>query len=220
MKRQLLIVAAALVLAACSQSDPSAPPTPPPASTAAVAVPVAAASTPTTVDSDTMARYDGYGDMRFGIDEAAFEQAWGGELKGAPGQGSTCFYKTPKWVKRSADFAFMFEGGRFVRYDVGTTKEAAPGGGKVGMDEAQIRALYGARVEAQRAVSTFTFAAVAARTLAGDIGRRRIKPPSMADFSEKPVDLPIRSIQLNSQVSRKAAATARWSWSAAIFPVR
>jgi hypothetical protein len=148
-KRQLLIVAAALVLAACSQSDPSAPPTPPPASTAAVAVPVAAASTPTTVDSDTMARYDGYGDMRFGIDEAAFEQAWGGELKGAPGQGSTCFYRTPKWVKRSADFTFMFEGGRFVRYDVGTTKEAAPGGGKVGMDEAQIRALYGARVEAQ-----------------------------------------------------------------------
>jgi hypothetical protein len=148
-KRQLLIVAAALVLAACSQSDLSAPSTPPPASRAAVAVPVAAASTPTTVDSDTMARYDGYGDMRFGIDEAAFEQAWGGELKGAPGQGSTCFYKTPKWVKRSADFAFMFEGGRFVRYDVGTTKEAAPGGGKVGMDEMQIRTLYGARVEAQ-----------------------------------------------------------------------
>lgn len=149
MKRQLLIVAAALALAACSRSDPSAPSTPPPASTAAAALPVSAASTPAAVDSDTMARYDGYGDMRFGIDEAAFEQAWGGELKGAPGQGSTCFYKTPKWVKRSADFAFMFEGGRFVRYDVGTANEAAPGGGKVGMDEAQIRALYGARVEAQ-----------------------------------------------------------------------
>ena len=150
MKRQLLIVAAALVLAACSRSDTSAPSTPPAASTAAAAaLPASAASTPAAADSDTMARYDGYGDMRFGIDVAAFEQAWGGELKGAPGQNSTCFYKTPKWVKRSADFAFMFEGGRFVRYDVGIAQEAAPGGGKVGMDEAQIRALYGARVEAQ-----------------------------------------------------------------------
>ena len=43
----------------------------------------------------------------------------------------------------------MFEDGRFVRYDVGTAKEAAPGGGRVGMDEAQIRTLYGARVQVQ-----------------------------------------------------------------------
>lgn len=99
--------------------------------------------------ADTPARYDGYGDMRFGMDEAAFDQAWGGELKGAPGQGSSCFYKTPKWVKQSTEFAFMFEGGHFVRYDVGTAKDTAPGGGKVGMSEAQIRALYGTRVEAQ-----------------------------------------------------------------------
>ena len=99
--------------------------------------------------ANTPARYDGYGDMRFGMDEAAFGQAWGGELKGAPGQDSSCFYKTPKWVEQSAEFAFMFEGGRFVRYDVGTAKDTAPGGGKVGMSEAQIRALYGARVEAQ-----------------------------------------------------------------------
>ena len=99
--------------------------------------------------ANTPARYDGYGDMRFGMDEAAFGQAWGGELKGAPGQDSSCFYKTPKWAKQSAEVAFMFEGGRFVRYDVGTAKDTAPGGGKVGMSEARIRTLYGARVEAQ-----------------------------------------------------------------------
>lgn len=104
---------------------------------------------PAAEDPATMARYDGYGDMRFGMDETAFDKAWGGELKGAPKQDSSCFYKTPKWVKRSADFAFMFEGGRFVRYDVGTAKEAAPGGGKVGMSETQIRALYGEHVETQ-----------------------------------------------------------------------
>jgi hypothetical protein len=55
----------------------------------------------------------------------------------------------PKWVKHPADFAFMFEGGRFVRYDVGTTKETAPGGGRVGMDAARVRALYGERVTSQ-----------------------------------------------------------------------
>ena len=99
--------------------------------------------------ANTPARYDGYGDMRFGMDEAAFGQAWGGELKGAPGQDSSCFYKTPKWANQSAEVAFMFEGGRFVRYDVGTAKDTAPGGGKVGMSEARIRTLYGARVEAQ-----------------------------------------------------------------------
>lgn len=150
MKCHALIVAAVLALAGCGQAGPSAPPTAEaPSVAASSARPAVATSTPATSAADTMARYDGYGDLRFGMDEAAFEKAWGGELKGAPEQGSTCFYKTPAWVKSPKDFAFMFEAGHFVRYDVGSAKELAPGGGKVGMDEAQIRALYGTRVEAQ-----------------------------------------------------------------------
>jgi hypothetical protein len=136
-----VFLAAALLLAGCGQADRTAAPTPAPTAAAtAAAVPDAA---------DAMARYDGYGDLRFGMDEAAFATAWGGALNGAAQAGSDCFYKTPQWVKRPADFAFMFEGGRFVRYDVGTAKETAPGGGKVGMDVAQIRALYGERVQSQ-----------------------------------------------------------------------
>jgi hypothetical protein len=134
-----VFLAAALLLAACGQPDRTAAPAP------AASAPVAAVPD----EAETMARYDGYGDLRFGMDEAAFAMAWGGALNGAAQSGSACFYKTPTWVKHPADFAFMFEGGRFVRYDVGTPKETAPGGGKVGMDAARIRALYGERVQAQ-----------------------------------------------------------------------
>ena len=134
-----VFLAAALLLAGCGQADRTAEPAPASAATTA-AVPDTAA---------TVARYDGYGDMRFGMDEAAFAAAWGGALRGAAQPGSSCFYKTPTWVKHPAEFAFMFEGGRFVRYDVGTPKETAPGGGKLGMDAAQIRALYGERVTSQ-----------------------------------------------------------------------
>ncbi|WP_426688271.1 lectin [Rhodanobacter ginsengiterrae] len=140
-------MAAALVLAGCGPDDTSMPSTPPPpASAAAVAQPVPAT---TAVVVDTLARYDGYGELRFGMDEAAFDAAWAGKLKAAAAPDSSCFYKSPAWVTLPRDFGFMFENGRFVRYDVGVAKEAAPGGGKVGMSEAQIRTLYGARIATQ-----------------------------------------------------------------------
>jgi hypothetical protein len=120
---------------------------------AAAASPASTATTATAVvrssELETTARYDGYGDMRFGMDQASFDDAWGGKLKGAPGQESSCYYKTPKSVKLPADFAFMFEHGRFVRYDVGTDKETAPGGGKVGMSADAIHQLYGPDVVVQ-----------------------------------------------------------------------
>ncbi|HET7313383.1 hypothetical protein [Salinisphaera sp.] len=128
---------AILALGACGASPPgSAPDTA--ASTAAPA------SMMTTAQAPTMARYDGYGDMRFGMDEASFRAAWKGQLQGQlQGQDSrVCFYLWPKSVKVPADFAFMFEHGEFVRYDVATTKQTAPGGGKVGMSAARIHALY------------------------------------------------------------------------------
>lgn len=92
-----------------------------------------------------MARMDGYGDMRFGMTVDEFKKAWGGELKGET--SSECFYLTPKWVKVPSDFAFMFEGGKFVRYDVGNDKETAPDGGKRGMGAEEIVKLYAGRVE-------------------------------------------------------------------------
>lgn len=96
-----------------------------------------------------MARFDGYGDVRFGIDAEAVEQAWGGELTGEPGEGEVCYYLSPARQNVPASFAFMIENGRFVRYDVGNDTEIAPGGGQRAMSAEQIHGLYEGRVEEQ-----------------------------------------------------------------------
>lgn len=94
-------------------------------------------------ERNAQARFDGYGDLRFGMDPPQLLQAWGGELQGLPGaEDAECHYLTPLWTEAPAEFAFMIEGGRFVRYDVGHPREAAPGGGRVGMSAEEIRALY------------------------------------------------------------------------------
>lgn len=149
MKPDRIVAAGLLVslLAACSNggSDTQAPPPVSAATTASAASPAAPAT-----DALAMASFAGYGDMRFGIDEAAFRKAWGGDLKGQPpAAGSSCTYLYPKWVKTPAEIGFMLEGGHFVRYDVTSAKETAPGGGKIGMDKAQLLALYGGKAQEQ-----------------------------------------------------------------------
>ena len=193
MMRMVFVLTGVLLLAACGNPGPPAHPAAAPAKAASSAAAPVMTSTP--APPATMARYDGYGDMRFGMDETAFATAWGGELNGAPQPGSGCFYKTPKWVKHPADFAFMFDGGRFVRYDVGTAKEVAPGGGKVGMDEARIRALY-AHVDAQphKYVSGANYLRIAAphgdgvlvfeTDAQGRITRWRVGVPPQIDYVE------------------------------------
>jgi hypothetical protein len=96
------------------------------------------------VPGDGLARYDGYGDMRFGMTEAEALAAWGGALNGKADEG--CHYRNPVWAKAPSNFGFMFDGGRFVRYDVGNDTEVAPGGGRRGMTEAQVDAAYPGRV--------------------------------------------------------------------------
>jgi hypothetical protein len=133
-------LACALLLAGCGNGAPV--PGAPARSTSPVR--------PAQVEPAPMARYDGYGDLRFGISEKAFAKAWRGELKYTlPASGASCRYGLPGWSKAPREFAFMFEDGRFVRYDVGSARETAPGGGRVGMGLAQIRALYGAALRVQ-----------------------------------------------------------------------
>jgi hypothetical protein len=147
MMRQLAPLACALLLAACGSGEPPASVPAPVATAAGQPAAVTSAVSRQVPASATLARYDGYGDLRFGMDEQAFAKAWQGELKRLGPPGDACFYQTPKWVRAPSDFAFMFEGGRFLRYDVGTPKEAAPGGGRVGTSAAQMHALYGARLD-------------------------------------------------------------------------
>ena len=107
-------------------------------------LPAPAPDTAVAATPDSQARFDGYGDMKLGstVDEA--KAAWAGELKeGVPAAGSTCHYLSPTWASTPSEFGFMMEDGKFVRYDVGTAKEIAPGGGKVGMVVEQLKLLYG-----------------------------------------------------------------------------
>ena len=149
MKSLLPLVMAVTLLSACQRDPAAAPATEP--QTTATATPMAEAPAPTPAADDTaapagpvsQASFLGYGDMKLGSTVEEARAAWGGELNGAPMEGTTCHYLWPKWITRPADFAFMMEDGRFVRYEVGTDKETAPGGGKVGMSVEELQKLYG-----------------------------------------------------------------------------
>ena len=125
-----------LMLVACQSHDESSAPAS--AMTAPTSAPASGSN-----DALSQASYTGFGDMRFGMDEAAFRKAWSGELTGGAAPGSDCAMFAPKWAASPPALSFMLEHGRFVRYDVRGSKETAPGGGKVGMDKAQVLALYG-----------------------------------------------------------------------------
>jgi hypothetical protein len=150
MRTLSLAVALAVSLAACKQeratdapavaADPAPAMSPTPEPAAPLETGTAAAM---PVDADAQASFAGYGDMKLGSTVEEARLAWGGELKGnAPVEGSTCYYLSPKWVEKPSDFGFMMEGGKFVRYEIRTDKEAAPGGGKVGMTTDALQALY------------------------------------------------------------------------------
>lgn len=168
MRQTLLpVVLSALVLAGCSadrgaattETDATAPPAAAPvdsmpADTHLVSLPKPGEAGDAPMSNapdggDTQARFDGYGDMKLGIAAEAMQAAWGGELKSLGGPRDTCYFMTPTWVKVPAEFAFMVEGGKFVRYSTESTKFVAPGGGKVGMATADILSLYPGRIEQQ-----------------------------------------------------------------------
>jgi hypothetical protein len=95
-------------------------------------------------DEPAQARTDGYGALRFGMDARAMRASWQGPALRGDGSPEDCHYLSPEGQAAPAVLAFMLEGGRFVRYDVGqgNSAVAAPGGGRIGMDSDAIRALY------------------------------------------------------------------------------
>lgn len=190
--RPTLAALVTLALAACSGAESPAPSvTAPAAATSTVPANPAAPAAPAG-----QASFAGFGDMRFGMDEAAFRKAWGGELKTQPpAAGATCTYFYPVWSRTPPDLGFMFEEGKFVRYDVATAKELAPGGGKVGMDKAELARLYGDRGETSPdkydpAASTFRVrgegdaAAVFAIGADGKVSKWRVGVSPQVDYVE------------------------------------
>lgn len=156
MRRSPLLLVVAIATAALVACKPAAPvadvapagtaqqaaEAPAPAAKVSAPAPAPAEAAEVPPAAEGQAGFAGYGDMKLGSSTEEAKTAWGGELNGKPAEAGGCYYLTPKWVKTPSDFAFMIEGDKFVRYDVGTDKEAAPGGGKVGMSVDQLNALY------------------------------------------------------------------------------
>lgn len=128
--------------AATAPPAPAEPTVPaaPPASTPPPATPATEAP-----DGDRdLARLDGYGPLRFGMTVEEMRQAWGATLHGAPPEdgADACHYLNVVGDGATPYLAFMLDGGRFVRYDVSNDALLAPGGGRRGMTEAELQALY------------------------------------------------------------------------------
>lgn len=157
MKRSLSAIALlALALSACEaerkpQQETAATPQPPtPAlDQPAEDVPPATAPPGTAVPAPVPGTYEGYGKTRFGMSADAVRQNWDGELAGVPGADTACYYLRPKQADGAGWPALMFENGKFVRYDVETIADVAPGGGQVGMSADDIKTAYAGRVEEQ-----------------------------------------------------------------------
>lgn len=171
MSRTLLTAALITALAACSadrapatdatapgddaataQPGGDAPPaTPEPATPPADTPP---ADTPPTdtppADDAASASFGGYGDVKFGTAATDMEKAWGGKLTTVGKDANAeCYFMTPTWVKRPADFNFMISEGKFARFGTESSKYIAPGGGKIGMTKAEIGKLYPGAIEAR-----------------------------------------------------------------------
>ncbi|KRG66541.1 hypothetical protein ABB26_00365 [Stenotrophomonas humi] len=138
MTRTALSVAVVIVLlAACNRTpEPVATPQTAPA---AEANPAPAPAVETAAKSD--ADWQGYGPAQLGVDAEQLATAWGAELQGDAAADGGCYYLQPVGQGQGG-VAFMIEAGHFVRYDLRTADIAAPGGGRVGQDLAQLQALY------------------------------------------------------------------------------
>ena len=166
---QLLLLLLMPAFAAC-HDEPAAPAaaTVPPASASpepdASPGPIRSAATPAPGTPDEpavtempdrdrdrdLARLDGYGPLRFGMTLAEMREAWGPTLHGAPPDGAAeaCHYLNVVGEGATPYLAFMVDGGRFVRYDVSNDALLAPGGGRRGMTEAELQALYKGSLQA------------------------------------------------------------------------
>lgn len=151
------------MLAACGGSDdagPAAPaavppsgeatPAPPPQPEPAVApadpaTPAPAPEQTAPAGTGSVTGFHGFGPARFGDDEESVRIAWGRPMNfdPAPTADAPCAYLVPETGRPGvAPIAFMFDGERFVRYDVRDAQYEAPGSARVGNTLDALQALY------------------------------------------------------------------------------
>jgi hypothetical protein len=153
-------VGLALLLAACSE------PAPPPTNAAADAAiaPTASSTTPpaavappadvaeTHAYDARVIHFGGYGPAAFLGNEESVRQSFGRPMAAKPEklEPGACYYlraETPQ--AKGYGIRFMFEGDKFVRYDVDDASIVAPGGLVVGMSADAVLAAFPGQVESQ-----------------------------------------------------------------------
>jgi len=147
MRNPLIIVFVACALAACDRSPAPDATTP----EAATPTPPSTVASPSTVTPPAVGprpaegaiSYMGFGPAHWGASEEEVRQSWGRDMDGTPNEPNGCYYLFPLPRADSGyRFGFMLEAGKLSRIDVRVSDIVAPGGGRVGMDEAALRALY------------------------------------------------------------------------------
>jgi hypothetical protein len=100
---------------------------------------------PVETPEPTAVGFEGFGPVHYGATREAVEEALGHPLQGGD-VAAGCAYLASDAVADGQPLLFMFDDGELRRIDVESPATAAEGGGRVGMEADEIRALYSGRV--------------------------------------------------------------------------
>jgi len=103
------------------------------------------------VNNPEVINYEGFGPAKFGDNEESVRMSWGRPLNASkPAEGATCYYLylDPKPEKHH-EIAFMFEDGKFVRYDIDDPKWVAPGNIVVGDTMEKVMQAHAGHIKSQ-----------------------------------------------------------------------
>lgn len=106
---------------------------------------------PIKTNDPKVINFEGFGPAKFGDNEESVRMSWGRPLTASkPAVGATCYYLylDPK-PDTHQQIAFMFEDGKFVRYDVDDPKWVAPGNIVVGDTIAKVLQAHAGHVQNQ-----------------------------------------------------------------------
>ena len=151
-----------IALAACSKPapEPAAPEAATPAAQAPAApapaepapAPAPEATAPAAAKNDpAVINFEGFGPAKFGADEEQVRMSWGRPLEaGTPSEGATCYllFMDPR-PEGAKGITFLFEDGKFARYDVDVPLHVAPGDITVGASAMDVMAAFPGAVEEQ-----------------------------------------------------------------------
>jgi hypothetical protein len=145
---KMFMLSASFILVTACKPNAEQTPVDEPAAPVVETVP-AVTETPAPVNDPKVINFQGFGPAKFGGNEESVRMSWGRPLNsGKPVEGSSCLYLNPEVMPDAKrGIGFMFEDGKFVRYDIDDASQIAPGDFKVGDDAASIKTAFAGRVE-------------------------------------------------------------------------